>query len=62
MASRKLSAWDLVDEVLTEMSDGNFDRWTTDRLAFRGILIGELKSYIQTENIEITNTDLEGEN
>ncbi len=61
MANRKLSAWDLVDEVLTEMSDENFQYWATDRIAFRNVLIGELKDYIETEGIEIVDTEIEGE-
>lgn len=62
MANRKLTAWDLVDEVLTEMTDQNFRNWASERLGFRGVLIAELKDYIKTENIEIVNTELEGEN
>ncbi len=61
MANRKLSAWDLVDEVLTEMSDENFQYWATDRITFRNVLIGELKDYIETEGIEIVDTEIEGE-
>jgi hypothetical protein len=62
MANRKLTAWDLVDEVLTEMTDQNFRNWASERLGFRSVLIAELKDYIKTENIEIVNTELEGEN
>ena len=44
------------------MTDQNFSNWASDRLGFRGVLIAELKDYIKTEDIEIVNTELEGEN
>jgi hypothetical protein len=50
---RKQSAWNLVDEVLTEMSDLNFSNWATDRIKFRDALIQEIKEYIREEDLEI---------
>jgi hypothetical protein len=50
---RKQSAWNLVDEVLTEMSDLNFSNWATDRIKFRDIFIQEIKEYIREEDLEI---------
>lgn len=49
--SRKLTAWDLVDEVLTEMTDTNYGYWSKDRLEFRNILIDEIRDYILQEDI-----------
>jgi hypothetical protein len=57
--TRKLSAWDLVDEVLTEMSDNNFSHWSKDKIEFRNILIGEIKNYIVEEDIEVVDTEVE---
>lgn len=59
MASRRLSAWDLVDEVMTEMSDANFGWWSSDRITFRNALIDEVKRYIVEEEIEVTNPEPE---
>lgn len=53
--TRKLSAWDLVDEVLTEMSDQNFKFWASDRIDFRDILIEEIKDYVVREDLIITS-------
>lgn len=53
--SRKLTAWDLLDEVLTEMNDTNFRNWSESRLGFRNILIGELKEYINREGVVVVN-------
>ena len=53
--SRRLTAWDLVDEVLTEMTDTNFNYWKDSRLGFRDILIGELKEYIDREGVVLVN-------
>jgi hypothetical protein len=50
---RKQTAWNLVDEVLTEMSDLNFSNWATDRIKFRDIFIQEIKEYIREEDLEI---------
>lgn len=47
---RRLTAWEVVDEVLTEMSDENFARWSKDRLEFRNILIDEIKDYVVIED------------
>lgn len=58
---RKLSAWDLIDEILTEMSDQNFKFWASDRVDFRDILIDEIKDYIVREDITITNHQPERE-
>lgn len=55
MDNNRLSAWDLIDEVLTEMSDVNFGYWSKDRLEFRNILIDEVKDYIVREDLTITN-------
>lgn len=52
---RRLTAWNVVDEVLTEMNDQNFAWWSKDRLEFRDILIGEIKDYIVREDLTITN-------
>ena len=57
--TRKLSAWDLVDEVLTEMSESNFSNWSKDKIEFRNILIGEIKNYIVEEDIEVVDTEVE---
>lgn len=53
--SRKLTAWDLVDEVLTEMTDTNYGYWSKDRIEFRDILIGEIQDYILQEDITVTS-------
>ena len=53
--SNKISAWDLIDEVLTEMSDQNFGWWSKDRLEFRNILIEEVKDYIVREDLSVTD-------
>lgn len=47
MSKRNLSAWDLVDEVLTEMSDANFEFLPKDRLKFRNALIEEVKEFLR---------------
>lgn len=52
---RRLTAWNVVDEVLTEMNDQNFAWWSKDRLEFRDILIDEIKDYIVREDLTITN-------
>lgn len=64
MSNRKLSAWDLIDEVLTEMSDTNFQAWATDRLGFRNALITEVKNYILEEDVFVSQEQPqnEGEN
>jgi hypothetical protein len=51
--SRELTAWDLVDEVLTEMTDTNYGYWSKDRLEFRNILIDEIRDYILQEDITV---------
>lgn len=51
----KISAWDLIDEVLTEMNDQNFGWWSKDRIEFRNILIEEVKDYIVREDLFVTN-------
>lgn len=56
---RQLSAWDLVDEVITEMSDENFSYWATERTKFRNILISEIQNYIETENVEVIDIPTE---
>ena len=53
--SNKISAWDLIDEVLTEMNDQNFAWWSKDRIEFRNILIEEVKDYIVREDLFVTN-------
>lgn len=56
--TRKLTAWELVDELLTEMNDTNFRIWSKDRIAFRNILIDEMKQYLREEgNISIVDSD-----
>lgn len=47
---RRLTAWELIDEVVSLMSDENFDRWSKDRLTFRDILIDEIKDYVVVED------------
>ena len=56
MYERSLTAWDLVDEVLTEMNDDNFRWWTKDRLEFRNILIDEIKDYVAREDIVVVDS------
>lgn len=61
MKERKLSAWDLVDEVLSEMSDENFGYLPKDRIRFRNALIEEVKEYLR-QNGEIVVAHEEPEN
>lgn len=61
MTSRKLSAWDLIDEVLTNMNDINFQVWSKDRLGFRDALIEEIKLYILEEDVLVTQEQPENE-
>jgi hypothetical protein len=61
MNSRKLSAWDLIDEVLTNMNDINFQVWSEDRLGFRDALIEEIKLYILEEDVLISQEQPENE-
>jgi hypothetical protein len=56
--TRKLSAWDLVDEVLTDMSDIQYQIWAKDKIKFRNALIEEIKNYILTEEIEVQHEEL----
>ena len=58
MTKRNLSAWDLVDEVLTDLSDINFEFLPKDRIGFRNALIEEVKQYL-IDNPEITVVDEE---
>lgn len=51
----KTTAWNLIDEVLTEMTDTNFGFWATDRIKFRDILIEELKDYIVREGVILSD-------
>lgn len=53
--SNRISAWNLIDEVMTEMSDQNFAWWSKDRIEFRNILIEEVKDYIVREDLFVTN-------
>ena len=53
--ARRLTAWELIDEVMTEMNDQNFAWWSKDRIEFRNILIDEVKDYIVREDLTITN-------
>lgn len=53
--NHKTTAWNLVDEVLTEMTDTNFGFWATDRIKFRDILIEELKDYIVREGVILSD-------
>lgn len=59
MTTRKLSAWDLIDELVTEMSDENFGYWSKDRIEFRNILISEIKNKIVDEDIEVVHREVE---
>jgi hypothetical protein len=52
MTKRNLSAWDVIDEVLTEMSDRAFSLLPDNRLIFRNALIQEVKQYL-IENSDI---------
>lgn len=60
MSKRKLSVWNLVDEVMTDMSDTNWGYWSKDRISFRDALIEEIKLYIidSEEELEI-HTEVE---
>lgn len=53
MKKRQLSAWDLIDEVMTEMSEQNFSYWSKDKIEFRNSLIQEIKGYIVEQDIEV---------
>jgi len=46
MVKRKLSVWNVVDEVMTDMSDANWGYWSKDRISFRNALIEEIKHYV----------------
>lgn len=60
MSKRKLSVWNLVDEVMTDMSDTNWGYWSKNRISFRDALIEEIKLYIidSEEELEI-HTEVE---
>jgi hypothetical protein len=53
MSQRKLTAFDLVDEILTEMDDLPFGSYSKDRITFRNYLIFEIKNKLENEEIEI---------
>jgi hypothetical protein len=59
MSKRKLSAWDLIDEVMTDMSEQNFGYWSEDKISFRNALIEEIKGYIVEQDIELVDTEIE---
>jgi len=54
---RKLSVADVVDEIMTEMTDGTFRMNATDRISFRDLLIQEIKDKLKNEEIEIVEVE-----
>jgi hypothetical protein len=62
MEKRKLAAWDVLDEVLTDMSDANFKFMPDDRLKFRNALIDEIKQYLlDNPDIVVVNEEVYSE-
>lgn len=53
MSVRKMRVRDIVDEIMTDMTDMTFAVNAKDRINFRDLLIIEIKSKLREENFEI---------
>jgi len=50
---RKMRVQDIVDEIMTEMTEMTFKVNAQDRIGFRDLLIMEIKAKLQEEEFEI---------
>lgn len=57
MSVRKMRVRDIVDEIMTDMTDMTFAVNAKDRINFRDLLIMEIKSKLREENFEIIPDD-----
>jgi hypothetical protein len=55
--ARKMRVIDIVDEVMTEMTEMTFKVNAQDRINFRDLLIMEIKSKLKEEEFEIVEDD-----
>jgi hypothetical protein len=55
--ARKMRVIDIVDEVMTEMTEMTFKVNAKDRINFRDLLIMEIKAKLQEEEFEIIGDD-----
>ena len=55
--ARKMRVQDIIDEIMTDMTDMTFKVNAHDRINFRDLLILEIKSKLKEEEFEIVGDD-----